>query len=191
MNFRLRPALNLSMFDVSATVLQRWIRRRRQSAAPFYTTLADVALPSSRTPTESDTCSSRAVFGGRQHVAALSDTSSWRLLVATDLGPSLTLSTSRSPSRATSQAGSDPDLTFDDGDISGDASEANPLAYCAYLKDVKIAQVWEDGKKCRYRMNSACCWMRSTIADPGAGPSVIGQRLLHSLPPDRTPLAGT
>ena len=51
---------------------------------------------------------------------------------------------------------SDPDLTFDDGDISGDASEANPLAYCAYLKNVRIAQVWEDGKKRRYRLNSAC-----------------------------------
>ena len=49
---------------------------------------------------------------------------------------------------------------------------------------VRIAQVWEDKKKRLYRLNSACCWIRSTIADPGAGPSVIGQRLLHALPPD-------
>jgi hypothetical protein len=69
-------------------------------------------------------------------------------------------------------------------DIAGDASEVTPLAYCAYLKNVRIAQTWEDGKLCRYRMNSACCWVRSSIADPGTGRSVIGQRLLHSLPPD-------
>ena len=87
-------------------------------------------------------------------------------------------------SATASLAGSEPDLTFDEEDISGNGDEANPLAYCAYLKNVRIAQVWEDGKKRRYRLNSACCWMRSTIADPGAGPSVIGQRLLHALPPD-------
>ena len=101
------------------------------------------------------------------------------------LPPSLTLSTSRSPSRNTSEAGSDPVDTFDDeDDIAGDATEANPLAYCAYLKNVRIAQRWEDGGKRRYRLNSAYCWIRSSIADPGAGPSVIGQRLLHALPPD-------
>ena len=58
----------------------------------------------------------------------------------------------------------------------------NPLAYCAYLRNVRIAQTWEDGKRRRYRVNSACCWIRSTIADPGAGPSVIGQRLLYARP---------
>ena len=60
----------------------------------------------------------------------------------------------------------------------------NPLAYCAYLKNVRIAQRWEDGKKRRYRLNSACCWIRSSIADSGAGPSVIGNNLMHALPPD-------
>ena len=59
-----------------------------------------------------------------------------------------------------------------------------PLAYCTYLKNVRIAQRWEDGKKRRYRLNSACCWIRSSIADPGAGPSVIGNNLMHALPPD-------
>ena len=178
-NFRLRQALILYAREAAATALQRWVRSGRRNAIPFFTTLANVALPSSQACTESDTCSTRAAFGGRQHVAAV-----WRPVVPADLGPSLTLSTSRSPSRATSVAGSEPDLTFDEEDISGKADEANPLAYCAYLKNVRIAQVWEDGKKRRYRLNSACCWMRSTIADSGAGPSVIGQRLLHALPPD-------
>ena len=179
MNFRLRRAVILCAREVAATTLQQWVRSMRRNATPFFATLADVALPSSRTHAESDTCSNRAAFGGRQHVAAV-----WRPVVPADLGPSLTLSTSRSPSRAASLAGSEPDLTFDEEDISGNGDEANPLAYCAYLKNVRIAQVWEDGKKRRYRLNSACCWMRSTIADPGAGPSVIGQRLLHALPPD-------
>ena len=79
----------------SATALQRWVRSRKRNAIPFFTTLADVAFPSSRGRTGSDTCSTRAAFGGRQHIAAVS-----RPVIPADLGPSLTLSTSRSPSRA-------------------------------------------------------------------------------------------
>jgi hypothetical protein len=93
------------------------------------------------------------------------------------------LSTSRAPSCDVSEAGS-ADVTFDEEDISGDATKNNPMAYCAYLKNVRIAQRWEDGKKRRYRLNSACCWIRSSIADSGAGPSVIGNNLMHALPPD-------
>jgi hypothetical protein len=95
----------------------------------------------------------------------------------------VTLSTSRSPSCNVSEAGS-ADVTFDEEDITGDATKNNPMAYCAYLKNVRIAQRWEDGKKRRYRLNSACCWIRSSIADSGAGPSVIGNNLMHALPPD-------
>ena len=95
----------------------------------------------------------------------------------------VTLSTSRSPSCDVSEAGS-ADVTFDEEDITGDATKNNPMAYCAYLKNVRIAQRWEDGKKRRYRLNSACCWIRSSIADSGAGPSVIGNNLMHALPPD-------
>ena len=95
----------------------------------------------------------------------------------------VTLSTSCSPSCDVSEAGSD-DVTFDEEDITGDATKDNPMAYCAYLKNVRIAQRWEDGKKRRYRLNSACCWIRSSIADSGAGPSVIGNNLMHALPPD-------
>ena len=100
------------------------------------------------------------------------------------LPASIALSTSCSTSLATSEASSSVDSVFDEEDIAGRDDSANPLAYCAYLKNVRIAQRWEDGKKRRYRLNSACCWMRSTIADSGAGPSVIGRSLLHSLPPD-------
>ena len=171
----------------AAIVLQR---RARSKRPPAFTALADVTLPTSRPNLKLDACSMRAVPGGYQRVASLATASrtpapsAWRPLSAGDLDPLLTLSNSRSPSRAASLAGSDPEFTFGEEDITGDAESPNPLAYCAYLKNVRIAQTWEDGKRHRYRVNSACCWIRSTIADPGAGPSVIGQRLLHALPPD-------
>ena len=181
--YRLRHARRAA----AATVLQQRARGYRMLSCAA---LADATTHTSQAHLESDACSTTAVFGGRQPVASLSDSSSpltpstWRPLSAGDLGPPLTLSTSRPPSRAASQAGSDPGLTFDEKDITGDGDSVNPLAYCAYLKNVRIAQTWEDGKRRRYRVNSACCWIRSTIADPGAGPLVIGERLLHALPPD-------
>ena len=138
---------------------------------------------------EPDTGSDATDVGGRRRVAATADKRGWQPLqrvvasLANSAALDVTLSTSRPPSCDASEAGPD-FLTFDEEDIAGDATKDNPLAYCAYLKNVRIAQRWEDGKKRRYRLNSACCWIRSSIADSGAGPSVIGNNLMHALPPD-------
>ena len=78
----------------AATVLQQRARGYRMLSCAA---LADATIPTSQAHLESDTCSTTAVFGGRQLVASLSDSSSpptpstWRPLSAGDLGPSLTV----------------------------------------------------------------------------------------------------
>ena len=120
-SFRLRCALR----SAAATILQRKVRSYGRLS---YAALADVTLPSSRTGAEYDAGSTNGVFGGRQCVASLVDLERTRKLNLADLDPSLTLSTSRSPSRSTSLVCSEPDLTFDEEDITGDASDTRTPA---------------------------------------------------------------
>ena len=133
----------------AAAVLQQRVRGYRLLSCAA---LADANSPAFQAHLDSDAGSTTAVFGGRQTVASLANSSSspapstWRPLSARNLGPSLTLSTSRPPSRPTSQAGSDCGLTFDEEDITGDADRVNPLAYCAYLKNVRIALIQEPAR---------------------------------------------
>ena len=132
--FRSRRTLRAT----AATVLQRRVRSKRPLA---FTTLADVTLPASRPNLKLDACSMRAVPGGYQRVAPLATASrtpapsAWRPLSAGDLDPLLTLSNSRSPSRATSLAGSDPEFTFGEEDITGRCRKRQPPRLLRVLEE--------------------------------------------------------
>ena len=78
---------------------------------------------------------------------------------------------------------SDYETEFGDADID-DSTPSATLSHCAYLANVRIAQRVLHQRVRRYRLNSAACWVRSSLADTGAGPSIIAQRLLDAMPSD-------
>ena len=74
--------------------------------------------------------------------------------------------------------------TFIEADMATPPAPLSFRPHCAYVRNMVVARHTADGKGRSYRIDAATCGISNALGDTGAGLSIVGSRLLQSLPKD-------